>query len=85
MSDRFRDTRTYSKRSTDIPKKEASKAYTIISGIYGVYAKLVNVTNIDEKFKNIVNDFREFFGYSTHTRPSGLIKQQWCDYYKKHH
>lgn len=85
MSDRFRDTRTYSKHSTDATKIESAKAYKRYNGIYESYAKAVNVTKIDDNFKRLVDDFKECFAYPAGTRPTGLVKTQWTDYYRKNH
>ena len=84
MSDRFNDTRTYRKCSTDTTKIEAAKTFNKINGLYAIYAKVVNVTKIDDNFKRIVDDFKAFFEYPSNTRPTGLVKGQWLDYYRKH-
>ena len=85
MSDRFCDRRTYSKRSTDTVKTQAKQAYNRINGIYTAYANAVKVNNINDNFKRLVDDFRECFALSVSARPTGLVKQQWINYYNDHH
>jgi hypothetical protein len=85
MSDRFCDSRTYSKRSTEQAKTEAKKAYNRINNAYTAYASAVNVTNITEEFKALVQDFKECFALPKTARPTGLVKQQWISYYNDHH
>ena len=85
MSDRFKDSRTYIKLSTDTAKIEAAKAHKRYSDIYYQYAKVVKVNKVDDDFKRIVDDFKECFTYSPGTRPTGLVKKQWIDYYSKNH
>ena len=84
MSDRFNDTRTYCKRSTDSTKIEAAKMFNRINGLYATYAKAVNVTKIDDNFKRIVDEFKAYFAYPSNTRPTGLVKKQWLNYYGNH-
>ena len=85
MSDRFCDKRTYSKRSTEPAKTEARKAYTRINNSYLAYATVVKVNDINDDFKRLVDDFKECFALSASARPTGLIKQQWVNYYNDHH
>lgn len=85
MSDQFYDTRTYRKRSTDVKKTEAAKAYQRYNNLYDAYAKAVNVTTVNDNFKQIVDEFKSFFEYAASARPTGLIKQQWVEWYKTHH
>ena len=85
MSDRFCDRRTYSKHSTEQAKTEAKKAYIRINNAYTAYANAVNVTNITEEFKELVQEFKECFALPVTARPTGLVKQQWISYYKTHH
>ena len=85
MSDRFCDRRTYSKRSTEPSSTEAKNAYKRINNTYIAYAKAVNVTNITEEFKALVQEFKVCFALPVTARPTGLVKQQWINYYKTHH
>ena len=85
MSDRFCDTRTYSKRSTEPAKTAAKNAYNRINNIYTAYANAVKVTKITEQFKELVQDFKECFALPATARPTGLVKQQWVSYYNTHH
>lgn len=85
MSDRFCDTRTYRKRSTDAVKTQAKQAYNRINNAYTAYANAVKVTNITEEFKALVQEFKECFALSASARPTGLVKQQWINYYNDHH
>lgn len=84
MSDRFYDARTYRKRSTDVKVTEAKKAQQKYNNLYESYAKAVNTT-VTDTLKQLVDDFRSFFEYSPSTRPTGLVKQQWVEYYRTHH
>ena len=83
MSDRFNDTRIYRKRSTDVKKTEATKAYQKYNSLYDAYAKAVNGV-VNDNFKRIVDEFKAFFEYSAATRPTGIVKQQWIEYYQNH-
>jgi hypothetical protein len=85
MSDRFCDTRTYSKRGTTVDKTVAKKTFNRINNGYAAYASAVNVTNITEEFKDLVQDFKECFALPVSARPTGLVKQQWISYYDTHH
>ena len=84
MSDRFYDARTYRKRSTDVKLTEARKAYQKYNNLYETYAKAVNVS-VTDALKRLVDDFKSFFEYPAGTRPTGIVKQQWVEYYRTHH
>ena len=85
MSDQFCDRRTYRKHSTDVKRTEAAKAYQHYNNLYDLYAKAVKVTVVNDNFKRLVDEFRSFYEYSAGTRPTGLVKTQWIDWYKQHH
>lgn len=80
ISDNCQDHRTY--RKTDIPvtNKNLTKVY---DNIYAKYGNVVGVNTIDEKFKNIVNEFRKEFEVPAMKRPSGIVKEQWMSYYRR--
>lgn len=85
MTDRFRDLRTFRKRSEDKSTDEKRMLYNRANRIYAKYASVVGVVTVDDTFKTSVDAFREFFHVPSSISPSGLFKQQWIAYYKDHH
>ena len=83
MNDRFVDHATYSKRSIDVKKVENKQKYDTYMKIYDQYAKAVNVTTINDNFKDIVNDFRKMLEIPVNKRLNSAMKQSWVEYYNR--
>lgn len=83
MNDRFVDHATYSKRSIDMKKVENKQKYDTYMKIYSQYAKAVNIANVNDNFKNIVDDFRKMLEIPANKRLNLAMKQSWIDYYNR--
>ncbi len=82
-SDRFADNRTYSKKSTDVKQAQAKKSYNLYNKIYDSYAKAVNVTIVDDKFKSLVNEFRSILEIPANKSLNKSMKDSWIEWYNR--
>ena len=80
LTDRCQDHRTYRKIDKPAVDRNLVNAY---SSIYNKYATIVKVKIVDDKFKNLVNEFRREFEIPSMKHPTGLIKNQWVSYYNR--
>jgi hypothetical protein len=81
MSDRFVDRATYYKRDNNTNNKAK---YDIYMRVYEQYAKAVNINDINDNFKNIVDEFRNTLEISPKQRLNTQIKQKWINYFNSH-
>jgi hypothetical protein len=84
MNDRFVDHVTYSKHISNDKKVDNKNKYLYYLRVYNQYAKAVKVDNVDDKFKEIVDSYRQALEIPPYKRLNGAMKTSWIDYYNKH-